>query len=79
MSTEDQEVGQWPSFEVTENVRDAILQLAQITPAVRYPSDDQTPVTSADAKQYAEAAHEVYHWAIAAFFYHSLSAVARRA
>lgn len=52
------------NFEVTENVRDAILQLAQITPAVRYPSDDQTPVTSADAKQYAEAAHEVYHWAI---------------
>jgi HEPN domain-containing protein len=51
------------TFEVTENVRDAILQLAQITPAVRYPSDDQIPVTTADAKQYAEAAHEVYNWA----------------
>jgi HEPN domain-containing protein len=52
------------TFEVPEEVRDAILLLAHITPAVRYPSDDQTPVTSADAGKFAEAAECVHQWAI---------------
>lgn len=52
------------TFEVPEEIRDAILHLAQITPAVRYPSDDQTPVTPEDAKEYAEAADRIYQWTI---------------
>lgn len=52
------------TFEIPEGVRDAILDLAEITPAVRYPSDDQTPVTQEDALRYAEAADEVYNWII---------------
>ena len=36
----------------------------KITPTVRYPSDDQTPVTREDALRYAEAANEVYNWVI---------------
>ena len=51
-------------FEIPEDVRDAILALAEITPAVRYPGDDQTPVTREDALRYAEAANEVYTWVI---------------
>lgn len=49
-------------FEITEEVRDAVLVLAEITPAVRYPSDDQTQITKEEALRYAEAAHEVFHW-----------------
>jgi HEPN domain-containing protein len=52
------------SFEVPGEVRDAILLLAQITPAVRYPSDDQTAVTTGDAQKYAECAERVHKWAI---------------
>jgi len=52
------------SFEVPEKVRDSILLLAQITPAVRYPSDDQTAVTVRDAEKYAESAERVHRWAI---------------
>ena len=51
-------------FETPENVRGAILALAEITPSIRYPGDDQTPVTREDALQYAEAAREVYDWVI---------------
>jgi HEPN domain-containing protein len=52
------------TFEVPEEIQDAILQLAQITPAVRYPSDDQTSVTAEEAKEYAEASERIYRWAI---------------
>lgn len=38
--------------------------LPKITPSVRYPSDDQTPVTREDAQCYAEAANAVYAWGI---------------
>lgn len=52
------------AFEVPEEVRDSVLLLAQITPAVRYPSDDQTAVTTGDAEKYAESAKNVYNWAV---------------
>ena len=47
-----------------EDVRNSILELAQITPALRYPNDDQTPITADEALRYGEAADEVYQWAI---------------
>jgi len=52
------------TFEIPEDVREAILVLAEITPSVRYPSDDQTPVTHEDALRYADAARKVYNWVI---------------
>lgn len=61
MSTEDQEVGQW-LFYASEDL--AYGKLGQITPAVRYPSDDQTAVTTGDAEKYAESAERVHKWAI---------------
>jgi len=48
---------------IPDSVRDAVLQLAQITPAVRYPGDDQVAITVEEAMEYAVAAEEVYHWA----------------
>ena len=51
-------------FAVPDDIRDAVLQLAEITPAVRYPSDDQTAITAAEAAEYAEAAETVYRWVI---------------
>lgn len=52
------------TFKVPEEIKDAVLQIAQITPAVRYPGDDQMPVTMEDAKNYAESAERVYQWVI---------------
>ena len=52
------------TFEVPTPIRDAVLVLAEITPAVRYPGDDQPIITIEDALQYPRAANEVYDWAV---------------
>ena len=52
------------TFKVPEQIQDAVLLIAQITPAVRYPGDDQMPVTVENAKKYADAAERVYKWVI---------------
>jgi len=44
-------------------VRDAVLRLAEITPAIRYPGDDLPAVSREDADDYASAADTVYEWA----------------
>jgi HEPN domain-containing protein len=52
------------TFEIPDHVRDAVLDLAEITPAVRYPGDDQPSIDKADALRFAEAAHVVYDWVV---------------
>jgi HEPN domain-containing protein len=47
------------TFQVPDRIRDAVLQLAQITPAIRYPGDDQVAITVEEAMEYAAAASEV--------------------
>jgi HEPN domain-containing protein len=52
-----------PRFEPPAAIRDATLLIAQITPAVRYPSDDMPVISPRDAAEFAEAANLIVTWA----------------
>ncbi|MCH8475444.1 MAG: HEPN domain-containing protein [Opitutales bacterium] len=51
-------------YKISEDIVEAVLLIAEITPSVRYPADDLPEITAQLAKDYYQAAEKVVKWGL---------------